>query len=158
MILKHAIISSHVLIHCTNDHCIIAWSEECIRRDSVVSVIPVDNFPQALLFNPSNNDIYVANRGSRTVSVIDGSNSTLLDTAIVGSEPVALLFNPSNTDVYVGSVVSNSVSILDSEKNTVAGTVDINSLPLALEFNPSNKAVYVAGTLTGVDGLISVIE
>jgi DNA-binding beta-propeller fold protein YncE len=50
------------------------------------------------------------------------------------------------------------VSILDSEKNTVAGTVDINSLPLALEFNPSNKAVYVAGTLTGVDGLISVVE
>jgi YVTN family beta-propeller protein len=69
-----------------------------------------------------------------------------------------LLFNPSNTDVYVGNVVSNSVSILDSEKNTVAGTVDVNSLPLALEFNPSNKAVYVAGTLTGVDGLISVIE
>jgi len=87
-----------------------------VLGDSVVSVIPVDNFPQALLFNPS------------------------------------------NTNVYVGNVVSNSVSILDSENNTVAGTVDINSLPLALEFNPSNKAVYVAGTLTGVDGLISVIE
>jgi YVTN family beta-propeller protein len=85
-------------------------------------------------------------------------NFYILIPAIVGSEPVALLFNPSNTDVYVGNVVFNSVSILDSEKNTVAGTVDINSLPLALEFNPSNKAVYVAGTLTGVDGLISVIE
>ena len=87
-----------------------------------------------------------------------GLNSTVLDTVTVGSEPVALLFNPSNTDVYVGNVVSNSVSILDSEKNTVADTVDVNGLPLALEFNPSNKAVYLTGTLTGVDGLISVIE
>ena len=85
--------------------------------------------------------IYVANRGSRSVSVIDGSNSTLLENVIVGTEPVAMLFNPSNTDVYVGNVVSNSVSILDSENNTLASTTDVNSLPIALEFNPSNKAV-----------------
>jgi DNA-binding beta-propeller fold protein YncE len=38
-----------------------------VLGDSVVSVIPVENFPQALLFNPSNNNIYVANRDSGTV-------------------------------------------------------------------------------------------
>ena len=69
-----------------------------------------------------------------------------------------MLFNPSNTGVYVGNVVSNSISILNSENNTLASTTDVNSLPLALEFNPSNKAVYVAGTLTGTDGLVSVIK
>ena len=109
-------------------------------------------------FNPANDDIYVANRGSRSVSVIDGSNNTLLDTVVVGTEPVAMLFNPSNTDMYVGNVVSNSISILNSENNTLASATDVNSLPLALEFNPSNKAVYVTGTLTGTDGLVSVIK
>jgi DNA-binding beta-propeller fold protein YncE len=69
-----------------------------------------------------------------------------------------VLFNPSNADVYVGNVVSISISILENENNTVASTTDVNSLPLALEYNPSNKAVYVAGTLTGTDGLVSVIE
>jgi DNA-binding beta-propeller fold protein YncE len=39
--------------------------------DSVISVIPVGNFPQALVLNPSNNNIYVANRDSGTVSVIE---------------------------------------------------------------------------------------
>ena len=88
--------------------------------------------------------------------MVDGSNSTLLDTVVVG--PVALLFHPSNKDLYVGNVVSNTVSIFDSGNNTVASTVDVNSLPLALEYNPFNNAVYVAGTLTGAEGLVSVIE
>ena len=42
--------------------------------------------------------------------------------------------------------------------NTVIGTVNVNSLPLALEFNPANNSVYAAGTLTGTEGLVSVID
>jgi YVTN family beta-propeller protein len=89
--------------------------------------------------------------------VIDGSNSTLLVNAVVGTEPVDLLFNPSNNNMYVANVVSNSVSILNSGNNTVVSTVNVNSLPLALEFNPFNKHVYIGGTLTGTEGLLSVI-
>jgi len=59
--------------------------------------------------------------------------------------------------MYVANVVSNSVTILNSTNNTVADTIDVNSLPLALEYNPSNNGVYVAGTLTGTEGVVSVI-
>ena len=89
--------------------------------------------------------------------MIDGLNSTILSNVVVGTEPVDLLFNPSNNDMYVANVVSNSVSILESGNNTVIGTINVNSLPLALEFNPSNNGVYVTGTLTGTEGLVSVI-
>ena len=57
-----------------------------------------------------------------------------------------------------GNVVSNAVSMIESMNNTVADTVDVGSLPMALTFNPSNDGVYVAGTLTGTDGLVSVIR
>jgi DNA-binding beta-propeller fold protein YncE len=40
-----------------------------------LQVTTVEDFPQALEYNPFNNDIYVANRDSGTVSVIDGSGS-----------------------------------------------------------------------------------
>jgi YVTN family beta-propeller protein len=40
-----------------------------------LQVTKVEDFSQALKYNPSNNDIYVANRDSGTVSVIDGSGS-----------------------------------------------------------------------------------
>jgi YVTN family beta-propeller protein len=89
--------------------------------------------------------------------VIDGLNSTLLSNVEVGTEPVDLLFNPANNNMYVANVVSNSVTILNSTNNTVADTIDVNSLPLALEYNPSNNGVYVAGTLTGTEGIVSVI-
>jgi YVTN family beta-propeller protein len=106
------------------------------NNNMLLSTVPVNNEPTTIELNPSNNDIYVINRGSRTVSVIDGLNNTLLINAEVGTEPVDLLFNPSNNDMYVANVVSNSVTILDStNNNTVADTINVNSLPLALEFN-----------------------
>ena len=48
--------------------------------------------------------------------------------------------------------------MIESMNNTVADTVDVGSLPVAIIFNPSNDGVYVARTLTGTDGLVSVIR
>jgi YVTN family beta-propeller protein len=75
----------------------------------------------------------------------------------VGEFPHALEFNPSNNNIYVANIVSNSVSMIESMNNTVGGTVNVSSLPIALVFNPSNGGVYVGGTLTGTEGLVSVI-
>jgi DNA-binding beta-propeller fold protein YncE len=47
--------------------------------------------------------------------------------------------------------------MIESMNNTVADTVNVSSLPIALVFNPSNGGVYVGGTLTGTEGLVSVI-
>ncbi|MFZ0556323.1 MAG: hypothetical protein WBL68_17925 [Nitrososphaeraceae archaeon] len=45
--------------------------------DSVIAVTPVGEFPQALEYNPFNNDIYVANVISNTISVIYSSNNMM---------------------------------------------------------------------------------
>jgi YVTN family beta-propeller protein len=89
--------------------------------------------------------------------VIDSTNNTLLGNVVVGTEPIALEFNRSNNNIYVANVVSNSVSMIESMNNTVADTVNVSGLPIALVFNPSNGGVYVGGTLTGTEGLVSVI-
>ena len=85
-----------------------------VLGDSVVSVIPVANFPQALLFNPSNNNIYVANRDSGSVSVIETVNNTLIKNVTVGLSPQALLFNPSNNNIYVANRDSGTVSVIET--------------------------------------------
>ena len=54
--------------------------------------------------------------------------------------------------------VSNSISIVNDMNNTLAKTINAGSLPIAFLFNPSNNNTYVASTLTGTDGLISVIR
>ena len=50
----------------------------------------------------------MANRGSRTVSVIDGGNNTLVENIVVGSMLITLLFNPSNNNMYVTSTLNIS--------------------------------------------------
>jgi YVTN family beta-propeller protein len=89
-----------------------------ILGDSVISSIPVGVFPQALIFNPSNNNIYVANRDSETVSVIDSTSNTLIKNVTVGMSPQALIFNPSNNNIYVANHDSETVSVIDSTNNT----------------------------------------
>src|ERR1044072_5619186 len=82
--------------------------------DSVISTISVEKFPQAIVFNPSNNNIYVANRDSGTVSIIESTNNTVIDNVDVGMSPQAIVFNPANEDIYVANTISNSISIIDS--------------------------------------------
>src|SRR5215208_4327320 len=122
---------------------IIASSLGTTLGESVIAVIPVGEFPQALAFNPANNYIYVANRDSGTVSVIDSTNNTLLKNAVVGTEPIALEFNPSNSYIYVANRDSGTVSVIDSTNNTLLKNAVVGTEPIALEFNPSNNYIYV---------------
>jgi YVTN family beta-propeller protein len=55
--------------------------------DSVIKNIPVGIHPVDVAFNPTNNDMYVSNQASNTVSVIDSSTNTVVTTIPVGSGP-----------------------------------------------------------------------
>src|SRR6188472_2097320 len=81
--------------------------------DSVISTISVEKFPQAIVFNPANNNIYVANNNSNSISIIDSNTNTVLKEVDVGRDPVALEFNPANNNIYVVNKISNSISIID---------------------------------------------
>lgn len=69
--------------------------------DNVISTISVEKYPQAILFNPANNNIYVANVVSNSVSIIDGINNDVSETLNVNNVPLALTYNPSNNSTYV---------------------------------------------------------
>src|SRR5215207_9445767 len=112
--------------------------------ESIMAITPVGEFPQALEYNPSNNYIYVANRDSGTVSVIDSTNNTVIRNITVGSSPGPLVFNPSNNYIYVANAISNTISVIDSTNNTVIRNITVGSSPGPLVFNPSNNYIYVA--------------
>src|SRR5688572_26432703 len=115
---------------------IIASSLGKASGQSVIAVTPVGEFLHALEFNPSNNNIYVANRDSGTVSVIDSTNNTVIKNITVGGSSGPLKFNPSNNSTYVVNLVSNNISVIDSSTNKVTNDVKVGSNPVALEFNP----------------------
>ena len=82
--------------------------------NTVISTVDVGDGPSALAFNPSNNNIYVANAYSNNVSVIESSSNTVISTVDVGERPSALAFNPSNNNIYVTNLVSDDVSVIET--------------------------------------------
>ncbi len=101
--------------------------------------------PTALLYNPSNRDIYVTYYDGNVVAVISKSNS-ISKLITVGNSPDALLYDPSNKEVYVANYGSNTVSEINSSSNSVIATINvgIGSAPDALAYYPIGNDVYVA--------------
>src|SRR5690242_8624064 len=67
---------------------------------TVVTTVGVGTAPKAAVVNPATNKIYVANSGSASVTVIDGT--TMAGTPVaVGTNPTALAANPATNKVYI---------------------------------------------------------
>ena len=79
--------------------------------------------------NLNRDKIYVANTGSGTVSVINGSNDKQLgDDIAVGSNPTDVAVNPSTNKIYVANTGSGTVSVINgfSDKIVAGITFDVN--------------------------------
>lgn len=69
--------------------------------------------PHAVQVNAATNRIYVANYGSDTLSVIDGSSNTVLPAAVpTGANPYAVALNTVTGRVFVGNFTRNNVTII----------------------------------------------
>lgn len=124
---------------------------------TVPPVIQDRNFrwPQAVVFNPSNNLIYVTNYGfwgpeghgstwGNTVSIISGED--VINTITVGFGPSAIAYNPSNKLVYVANEYSGTVSAIDSNTHSVRFEVrvsDVDYGPWGITYNPLDNNMYV---------------
>lgn len=97
-------------------------------------------------------NIYIANYGSNTVTVLN-SGSVVATITLGGSSPSALTFDPSNKEIYVaesGAVtVINDSSPKDIKNITISGTLD------GIVYDPVNGEVYVLDSTTNS---ISVIN
>jgi YVTN family beta-propeller protein len=83
-------------------------------NSTLLKNIVVGSEPVALLFNPSNNNIYVANVVSNSISIVDTKNNVLADTINLGSVPIALEFNPSNNNTYVASTLTGADGLVSA--------------------------------------------
>ena len=67
-------------------------------QERVISIIPVEDNPVGVAYNPSYNNVYVANHGSNTVSVIN-ENNVVVDTIPVGDSPFGIAYNADNDNM-----------------------------------------------------------
>ena len=79
----------------------------------IVRTIPTGAMPCSLTVNADRNEVYVANYGDGSVTVIDGHLGTAIGTVAVGKHPQAIAVDPTKGLVYVANTQESTVSVID---------------------------------------------
>ncbi len=135
-----------------------AAAQEAVSKNgggsNVVATIPAGKSPRAVVVDPVTNKIYVGNRESSDVTVIDGAANTAINVK-VGSNPVAIAVNSVTNKVYVASKGSNAVWVIDGATNATT-KVGTGKSPGAAAVNPVTNKIYVTNegdkNVTVIDG------
>jgi YVTN family beta-propeller protein len=114
--------------------------------------------PTGIAYNSDNGNIYVTNRGSDTISVINGSTNSLIDEISLDAvAPSGIIYNAANNYIYVTNTGSNSVSVINGTTNAVVENIPVGLGPNGIAYDQSNGNVYVSnfmnGTISVIDGL-----
>jgi YVTN family beta-propeller protein len=80
----------------------------------------VAKLPLGVAVTPDGTKVYVANRGSGTVSAIATATNAVVATIPVGGNPYGIAVTPDGTNVYV--TTGNTVSVIDTATNNVVGS------------------------------------
>jgi YVTN family beta-propeller protein len=131
-----------------------ALSSAVSFRDPNAS-LTVGGVPNGIVLDPSNGNLYVANFGPGTLSVINGSTNSVSATINLNYSvsPWDVGYNPFNGFVYVSETKSGAVSVVNPATDVVVATVavgddmlsgDHDDRPIGVVFDPYNDNMYVA--------------
>ena len=104
--------------------------------------IAVGPNPVGVAYDPYNQEIYVTNSQSGTVSVIDGATERVITNLTVGANPASLAYDSVNHDIYVVNAFQSTVSIISSA-NTIVGNFTVGFSPVGIAFDPANGYLYI---------------
>lgn len=102
--------------------------------------------------------VYVSNEDDDTVSVIDTSSNTVIDTISVGDRPKGITADPSGSRVYVANQNDNTLSVIDTSTNTIMTTIAVGTEPGGVDgiaISPDGSFVYV---VNNYEDNLSVID
>ena len=97
---------------------------------------------------------YVTNSCNNTVSVIDTTTNTVVDSIMVGVAPFGVAVTPDGSRVYVTSLLDGGVTVIDTATNTVITTIPVGAFLGGLAITSDGERVYVLQRV----GIVSVID
>jgi YVTN family beta-propeller protein len=126
------------------------------RMDWNETVIPVGNGSEGFDISPDGKEIWVANAGDGTISVIDFPGKKVLQT-LDANVPAAnrLKFTPDGKHVLVSTLRGTDLIILDSSTRKVAKRVPIGTGAAGIQVQPDGSRAFVACT---PDNYVAVID
>ena len=119
----------------------------------------VDDFtfgfaPIGVAVTPSGGHVYVTNRGSDTISVIDSTLDAVITTIPVEDRPMSVAVAPGGAHVFVTDEGSNTVSLIDTATSTVVATIQVDNSPVGVAITPGGGHAYVTNLLSDTASVI----
>lgn len=100
---------------------------------TVDTITGLGNAPFGIAYDSVNERIYVTNSDSNTVSVIDITTNTVIDTIPIGVVPFNISYRPDNHKMYVTNDGDSTVSVINTTTNTVDPTpITVGSAPYGI--------------------------
>ena len=132
----------------------------------VVTTIDVGRYPVSVAVDPVTDIVYVANGGSDSVSVIDGTTNKVTATIALSTEPEGIGVVPSTDMIYVAlpdGQSAGTVAVINGHTNAVVGSITVGQGPWGVGVNTASGTVYVGnqggdGASTNYAGTVSVIR
>ncbi len=106
----------------------------------VVNTIKTGVLPTAIAVDTCRDYVYVANYGSNTLSVINGT--AVIANLSVGAGPQALVFDRNNCEMYSADFAASEVTAVAGLD--VIGNMSVGSNPVALAFDNATNSIYSA--------------
>ena len=97
--------------------------------------------------DPTADRLYVANRTSNTVSVVDTTTNTVIGTIATGTNPIDVQVDQAARRFYVANSGSGTISVFNADTQALITDIALNA-PYFMAVDPSLGALYV-GQITG---------
>jgi YVTN family beta-propeller protein len=110
----------------------------------VESRIPLHAAPDALLFVPQTETLYVSNWRDQSLSLVDAKQGSVLNTVVVGGRPKDLVYDPAAHQVFVSLEDVRQVVVVDPTLKIVKRYPLTASMPTGLALDAKARRLYVA--------------
>ena len=139
-----------------NGECITFSAITKSEPDILKGEILVGTLPEWISLNTKDNLLYVSNRTSATISIIDADTNTVINTLTPGFTPASSAYDPVNNRLFIIERLTTNVHVLDCNTNTIITTFVGFGVAnfIKIVYNPINLKMYVIGADDNVTRII----
>ena len=123
--------------------------------------IKVDHKPYILTVNSANGDIYLSNRDSDTLTILNGKTNQKDRDIRIGNEPADIEVDPNKNILYVTHPSDGKISVINLKKINLkedkpANIIQTGLSPLFIALNSDNSKLYVSNFFQNTVSVINL--
>lgn len=124
----------------------IQTSQSPISNPSVVTYTsPVGLSPFYSAISSVNNNVYVTNAGSSSVSIISAVTGLIVGTISISGVPSGITYNSNSDSMYVADA-NGSIYIISCGNNTVTSVISLSFSPSSIVYNSQDDIIYISNS------------